>query len=56
MRNSQDFWDKNAGRYDCFMRKDAAAYERLYELLRLWYSTNRCWSWPPAQARSLKIS
>lgn len=34
MRNSQDFWDKNAGRYDCFMRKDAAAYERLYELLR----------------------
>ena len=34
MRNSQNFWDKNAGRYDHFMRKDAAAYERLYELLR----------------------
>ena len=34
MRNSQNFWDKNAGRYDCFMRKDAAAYDRLYELLR----------------------
>ena len=34
MRNSQNFWDKNAGRYDRFMRKDAAAYERLYELLR----------------------
>ena len=34
MRNSQNFWDKNAGRYDCFMRKDAAAYEQLYELLR----------------------
>ena len=34
MRNSQSFWDKNAGRYDSFMRKDAAAYERLYELLR----------------------
>lgn len=34
MRNSQNFWDKNAGRYDCFMRKDAAAYVRLYELLR----------------------
>ena len=33
MRNSQNFWDKNAGRYDRFMRKDAAAYERLYELL-----------------------
>lgn len=34
MRNSQNFWDKNAGRYDHFMRKDAAAYERLYRLLR----------------------
>ena len=34
MRNSQNFWDKNAGRYDCFMRKDAAAYEQMYELLR----------------------
>lgn len=34
MRNRQNFWDKNAGRYDRFMRKDAAAYERLYELLR----------------------
>lgn len=34
MRNSQNFWDKNAGRYDRFMRKDAAAYERLYGLLR----------------------
>ena len=34
MRKSQNFWDKNAGRYDRFMRKDAAAYERLYELLR----------------------
>ena len=35
MRNSQNFWDKNAGRYDCFMRKDAAAYEQMYELLLL---------------------
>ena len=26
MRNSQNFWDKNAGRYDRFMRKDAAAF------------------------------
>lgn len=34
MRNSQDFWNKNAGRYDRFMGKDAAAYEQLYELLR----------------------
>ena len=34
MEKSQTFWDKNAGRYDLFMRKDAAAYARLYELLR----------------------
>ena len=34
MRNSQNFWEKNAGRYDRFMRKDTAAYEQLYELLR----------------------
>jgi len=34
MRSSQNFWDKNAGRYDHFMRKDAAAYEQMYELLR----------------------
>ena len=34
MRNSQNFWDKNAGRYDRFMRKDAAACEQMYELLR----------------------
>ena len=34
MRKSQNFWDKNAGRYDRFMRKDAAAYEQMYELLR----------------------
>lgn len=34
MRSSQNFWDKNAGRYDRFMRKDAAAYEQMYGLLR----------------------
>ena len=33
MQKHKDFWDKNAGRYDRFMHKDAAAYERLYELL-----------------------
>ena len=33
MQKHKDFWDKNAGRYDRFMRKYAAAYERLYELL-----------------------
>ena len=34
MEKSQTFWDKNAGRYDLFMRKDPAAYAQLYELLR----------------------
>lgn len=33
MRKNQNFWDKNAGRYNRFMQKDAAAYEQLYELL-----------------------
>ena len=30
----KNFWDKNAGRYDRFMRKDGAAYDEMYELLR----------------------
>ena len=34
MRKHKNFWDKNAGRYDRFMRKDRAAYEELYELIR----------------------
>lgn len=34
MEKSQTFWNKNAGRYDLFMRKDAAAYAQLYGLLR----------------------
>ena len=34
MKSPKTFWDRNAVRYDRFMRKDAAAYERLYELLR----------------------
>ena len=34
MKKRENFWDRNAGRYDRFMRRDAAAYERLYELLR----------------------
>ena len=33
MKRNQNFWDRNAGRYDRFMRRDAAAYEELYELL-----------------------
>ena len=34
MREQKNFWDKNAGRYDRFMRKDRAAYEEMYELIR----------------------
>ena len=34
MQEHKDFWDKNAGRYDRFMRKDRAAYDELYELIR----------------------
>ena len=34
MREHKSFWDKNAGRYDRFMRKDRAAYEEMYERIR----------------------
>ena len=34
MKEYENFWDKNAKRYDRFMRKDRAAYEKLYELIR----------------------
>ena len=34
MQEHKNFWDKNAGRYDRFMRKDRAAYEVIYELIR----------------------
>ena len=34
MRKHKNFWNKNAGRYDRFMRKDGAAYEEMYELIR----------------------
>ena len=34
MRDHKNFWDRNAGLYDCFMRKDRAAYEKIYELIR----------------------
>ena len=33
MQEHKNFWDKNAGRYDRFMRKDRAAYEEMYELI-----------------------
>ena len=33
MQEHKDFWDKNAGRYDRFMRKDRAAYDEMYALI-----------------------
>ena len=34
MEAHTDFWDKNAKRYDRFMRKDAVAYRQMYEMIR----------------------
>ena len=34
MQEHKDFWDKNAGRYDRFMRKDGAAYDEMYALIQ----------------------
>ncbi len=34
MKERRNFWDRNAKLYDRFLRRDAAAYEKLYELLR----------------------
>ena len=34
MQKHKNFWDRNAGRYDRFMRKDRAAYEEMYKLIR----------------------
>ena len=34
MRKHKSFWDRNAGQYDRFMRKDRAAYEEMYVLIR----------------------
>ena len=34
MKERKTFWDKNAGRYDRFMRKDRAAYEEMYTLIQ----------------------
>ena len=34
MKERKNFWDRNAGRYDRFMRKDRAAYDKMYELIR----------------------
>ena len=34
MRERKDFWDRNAGLYDRFMRKDGEAYEMMYEMIQ----------------------
>ena len=34
MKKAENSWNRNAKRYDRFMRKDRAAYEKLYELIR----------------------
>ena len=34
MSEQKTFWDRNAGRYDRFMRKDQAAYDEMYALIR----------------------
>ena len=34
MSERKNFWDRNASRYDRFMRKDRAAYEEMYALIR----------------------
>ena len=34
MRKHKNFWDRNAGRYNRFMRKDRAEYDEMYELIR----------------------
>ena len=34
MQEHKNFWDKNARRYDRFMRKDRAAYDEMYVLIR----------------------
>ena len=34
MSERKNFWDRNAGWYNRFMRKDRAAYEKIYALIR----------------------
>ena len=34
MKERKTFWDRNAGLYDRFMRKDGAAYEMMYEMIQ----------------------
>ena len=34
MKERKNFWDRNANRYDRFMRKDRAAYDEMYDLIQ----------------------
>ena len=34
MKQPSDFWDKHAAHYDRFLRRDMAAYQQMYELIR----------------------
>lgn len=56
MHERKDFWDKNAGRYDRFMRKDRAAYEKMYELIRPVVKAKPYWRLPPARGLSQRAS
>ena len=49
MQEHKDFWDKNAGQYDRFMRKDRAAYDEMYALSGHLCGIKRCWSLLPAR-------
>ena len=42
MQERKNFWDRNAVRYDRFMRKDAAAYDEMYALI-----------WPVVKAKTV---
>ena len=34
IQEHENFWDKNAGRYDRIMRKEWVAYDEMYALIR----------------------
>lgn len=56
MHERKDFWDKNAGRYDRFMRNDRAAYEKMYGLIRPVVKEKPYWRLPPARGLSQRAS
>lgn len=56
MHERKDFWDKNAGRYDRFMRNDPVAYEKMYGLIRPVVKAKPYWKLPPARGLSQRAS